>query len=153
LNPFTRQINGLRNNNTDWGKLLYRNAINKQYGLSISGGSDRSDYYFSLGYYDEEGTTIGTGFKRYNLTLKNNYKLSDKLNAGISIFGTQSERESFMTDADANISPVNYSRNANPYLTPYNPDGSYRYDKDIDGFETVIFLSISLKKEKIPTIH
>jgi hypothetical protein len=55
-----------------------------------------------LGYYDEEGTTIGTGFKRYNLTLKNNYKLSDKLTAGISVFGTQSEKESFMTDADGN---------------------------------------------------
>ncbi|AZA77484.1 SusC/RagA family TonB-linked outer membrane protein [Chryseobacterium sp. G0186] len=135
LNPLTRQqLNSLRNNTTDWGKLLYRNAINKQYGVSISGGSDTSDYYFSLGYFDEEGTTIGTGFKRYNLTLKNNYKLSDKLNAGISVFGTQSERQSFMTDADAAASPVNYSRNANPYLNPFNPDGSYRYDKDIDGF-------------------
>ncbi|HCM34551.1 SusC/RagA family TonB-linked outer membrane protein [Chryseobacterium sp.] len=135
LNPLTRQqLNSLRNNNTDWGKLLYRNAINKQYGVSISGGSDNSDYYFSLGYFDEEGTTIGTGFKRYNLTLKNNYKLSDKLNAGISIFGTQSERQSFMTDADAAASPVNYSRNANPYMNPFNPNGSYRYDKDIDGF-------------------
>jgi TonB-linked SusC/RagA family outer membrane protein len=135
LNSFTRQqIDGLRNNNTDWGKLLYRNAINKQYGLSLSGGSDRSDYYFSLGYYDEEGTTIGTGFERYNLTLKNNYKISDKLNAGISVFGTRSEKESFMTDADASASPVNYSRNANPYMNPFNPDGSYNYDKDIDGF-------------------
>ncbi|MFP3832863.1 SusC/RagA family TonB-linked outer membrane protein [Chryseobacterium sp. SIMBA_028] len=135
LNPLTRQqLNTLRNDNTDWGKLLYRNAINKQYGVSISGGSDNSDYYFSLGYFDEEGTTIGTGFKRYNLTLKNNYKLSDKLNAGISIFGTQSERQSFMTDADAAASPINYSRNANPYMNPFNPDGSYRYDKDIDGF-------------------
>jgi TonB-linked SusC/RagA family outer membrane protein len=136
LNSFTRQqIDGLRNSNTDWGKLLYRNAINKQYGLSVSGGSDRADYYFSLGYYDEEGTTIGTGFKRYNLTLKNNYKLSDKLNAGISIFGTQSERTSFVTDADASINPVNYSRNANPYLKPFNTDGSYNYDKDMDGYE------------------
>lgn len=136
LNSFTRQqINGLRNNNTDWDKLLYRNAINKQYGLSVSGGSDRADYYFSLGYYDEEGTTIGTGFKRYNLTLKNNYKLSDKLNAGISIFGTQSERTSFVTDADASINPVNYSRNANPYMKPFNADGSYNYDRDMDGFE------------------
>ncbi|HAD78540.1 MAG TPA: hypothetical protein DCF99_02730, partial [Flavobacteriaceae bacterium] len=51
------QINSLRNHTTDWGKLLYRNAINTQYGLSISGGNDRSDYYFSLGYYDEQGTT------------------------------------------------------------------------------------------------
>lgn len=136
LNMLTRQqIDGLRNSNTDWGKLLYQNAINKQYGVSISGGSDRSDYYFSLGYYDEEGTTIGTGFERYNLTLKNNYKINDKLNFGVSVFGTQSERTSFVTDADASISPINYSRNANPYLSPYNADGSYRYDKDIDGFE------------------
>lgn len=135
LTPFTRnQINALRNNTTDWGKLLYRNAINKQYGVSVSGGGENADYYFSLGYYDEEGTTIGTGFKRYNLTLKNNYKLSDKLTAGISVFGTQSEKESFMTDADAAASPINYSRNANPYMNPFNPDGSYRYDKDIDGF-------------------
>lgn len=56
LNMLTRQqIDGLRNSNTDWGKLLYQNAINKQYGVSISGGSDRSDYYFSLGYYDARG--------------------------------------------------------------------------------------------------
>ncbi|MCS4301408.1 SusC/RagA family TonB-linked outer membrane protein [Chryseobacterium sp. BIGb0232] len=138
LNLLTQQqINALRNNNTDWGKLLYRNAVNKQYGLSISGGSDRSDYYLSLGYYDEEGTTIGTGFKRYNFTLKNNYKISDKLNAGVSIFGTKSEKESFMTDADAAASPVNYSRNANPYLSPYNADGSYRYDKDMDGYKDI----------------
>ncbi|OBW41885.1 TonB-dependent Receptor Plug Domain protein [Chryseobacterium sp. MOF25P] len=136
LNLITRQqIDGLRNSNTDWGKLLYQNAINKQYGVSISGGSDHSDYYFSLGYYDEQGTTIGTGFERYNLTLKNNYKINDKLNFGVSVFGTQSERTSFVTDADASISPINYSRNANPYLSPYNADGSYRYDQDIDGFE------------------
>ncbi|KFF23695.1 SusC/RagA family TonB-linked outer membrane protein [Chryseobacterium vrystaatense] len=135
LNSFTRQqLDALRTNDTDWGKLLYRNAINNQYGMSISGGSDRSDYYFSLGYYDEEGTTIGTGFKRFNLTLKNNYKISDKLSAGVSVFGTQSERESFVTDADAAASPINYSRNVNPYLKPFNEDGSYRYDADIDGF-------------------
>lgn len=129
------QINGLRGNTTDWGKLLYRNAINQQYGLSLSGGNERSDYYFSLGYYDEQGTTIGTGFERYNLTLKNNYKLNDKLNVGISIFATESDKESFVTDADASINPINYSRNANPYLSPYNPDSSYRYDQDIDGYE------------------
>lgn len=136
LNPLTlQQLNTLRNSNTDWGKLLYKTAINKQYGVSLSGGSDRSDYYFSVGYYDEEGTTIGTGFERLNLTLKNNYKVTDNLNLGISIFGTDSEKTSFMSDADASANPVNYSRNANPYLKPFNADGSHNYDKDIDGFE------------------
>ena len=129
------QINSLRNNNTDWGKLLYRTAINRQYGVSLSGGTDHSDYYASLGYFNEQGTTIGTGFERFNLTLKNNYKVNDKLNVGISIFGTDSKKNSFVTDADASINPVNYSRNANPYLTPFTANGSYNYDKDIDGFD------------------
>lgn len=128
------KINALRDNSTDWGKLLYRNAINKQYGLSLSGGNERSDYYFSLGYYDEQGTTVGTNFQRYNLTLKNNYKLSDKFNVGIAVFGTKSEKKSFISDTDAAINPSNYSRNVNPYLTPINADGSYNYDKDIDGY-------------------
>ncbi len=129
------QISALRSNNTDWGKLLYRTAINHQYGASVSGGTNNSDYYLSLGYFNEQGTTIGTGFERFNLTLKNNYKVNDRLNVGISVFGTESERKSFVTDADASINPVNYSRNVNPYLTPFNADGSYRYDRDIDGFD------------------
>lgn len=126
-------INNLRNTNTDWGKELYRQTFNKQYGLSLSGGTDHSDYYFSLGYYNEEGATIGTGFERFNLTLKNNFQVTDKFKVGVALFGTQSKKNSFVSDTDASINPSNYSRNANPYLKPYNEDGSYMYDKDIEG--------------------
>ncbi|MBW3518109.1 SusC/RagA family TonB-linked outer membrane protein [Flavobacterium sp. NKUCC04_CG] len=135
LSPTTQQnINNLRRNQTDWGDAIYQTAINKQYGLSLSGGGDRSDYYFSLGYYDEEGATIGTGFERYNLTLKNNFQVSDKLKVGVGLFGTQVNKKSYVSDTDAAINPSNYSRNVNPYLTPYNADGSFNYDKDIDGY-------------------
>lgn len=127
-------INNLKNTDTDWGKLLYRPTFNQQYGLSISGGSDLSDYYFSLGYFNEEGTTIGTGFERYNITLKDNFQVSDKLRVGVALFGAQSKKKSFVTDADSSINPSTYSRNANPYLAPFNEDGSYMYDKDISGY-------------------
>jgi len=129
-------INALRNNNTNWGNLLYQDAVNTQYGLSLSGGGEKSDYYFSLGAYDEDGTTIGTGFNRYNLTLKNNFEVSDKLRVGVSIFGSQSKTKSYVTDTDAFTNPANYSRNVNPYLTPRNADGSYNYDKDISNYST-----------------
>lgn len=135
LNPNTQQsINALRNNNTNWGNLLYQTAVNTQHGLSLSGGGEKSDYYFSLGVYDEEGATIGTGFNRYNLTLKNNYELTDKLSVGVGIFGAQSNTKSYITDTDGFTNPANYTRTVNPYLTPLNPDGSYNYDKDISGY-------------------
>ncbi|MEO8532404.1 MAG: SusC/RagA family TonB-linked outer membrane protein [Flavobacterium sp.] len=135
LSPETQQsINSLRGNNTNWGNLLYQTAINTQHGLSLSGGGEKSDYYFSLGYYDEKGTTIGTGFKRYNITLKNNYEITDKFKVGVGIFGAENKTESYLTDSGAFTNPANYSRNVNPYLTPYNADGSYKYDQDITGF-------------------
>ncbi|WP_281232585.1 SusC/RagA family TonB-linked outer membrane protein [Flavobacterium gelatinilyticum] len=135
LSPETQQsINTLRNNNTNWGNLLYQTAINTQHGLSLSGGGEKSDYYFSLGYYDERGTTVGTGFKRYNLTLKNNYEITDKFKVGIGIFGSENTSTSYVTDINAFTSPSNYSRNVNPYFTAYNEDGSYKYDPDIVGY-------------------
>lgn len=135
LNANTQQsINTFRNNNTNWGNLLYQTAVNTQHGLSLSGGGEKSDYYFSLGVYDEEGATIGTGFKRYNLTLKNNYELTDKLNVGVGLFGAQSTTKSYITDTDGFTNPSNYTRTVNPYLTPLNADGSYNYDKDITGY-------------------
>ncbi|WP_338840120.1 SusC/RagA family TonB-linked outer membrane protein [Flavobacterium ginsenosidimutans] len=135
LSPATQQsINDLRNNNTNWGNLIYQTAINTQHGLSLSGGGEKSDYYFSLGYYDEKGTTIGTGFKRYNLTLKNNFEITDKFKVGVGIFGSENKTTSYLSDTDAYTSPSNYSRNVNPYLTPYNADGSYKYDQDIVGY-------------------
>ena len=135
LTPATQQsINSLRGNNTNWGNLLYQTAINTQHGLSLSGGGEKSDYYFSVGYFDEKGTTVGTGFKRYNLTLKNNYEITDKFKVGIGIFGSENKTTSYLTDTDAFTNPANYSRNVNPYLTPYNADGSYKYDQDIAGY-------------------
>ncbi|KZE78257.1 SusC/RagA family TonB-linked outer membrane protein [Myroides marinus] len=143
-------INNLRKTNTDWGKEVYRPTFNQQYGLSLSGGSDVNDYYFSLGYFNEEGTTIGTGFERFNLTLKDNYQVNDRLKVGAALYGTHSTKKNFIADADS--SPVNYSRNANPYLTPYNADGSYMYDKDISGFSDV-YVPFNFAEERANTSY
>ncbi len=71
LSPLSqKQINELRNTNTNWGNLLYRNVVNQQQAVSITGGLDNYSYYASFGYYDEKSTVIGSGFNRFNLTLK-----------------------------------------------------------------------------------
>ncbi len=128
------EINALRNINTDWGDVIYRNAVNQQYNLSVSGGSDLARYYFSGGYYNEEGTTRNTGFERYNITMKTDFDIIPNLNVGVSLFVTDSKRNSYLTDADAFINPANYSRNANPYLKLRDENGDYVYDQDIEGY-------------------
>ncbi|WP_408034803.1 SusC/RagA family TonB-linked outer membrane protein [Tenacibaculum aestuarii] len=132
INPLAQNaINNLRNQDVNWGNKLYQAAINQQYGLTLSGGSEKSRYYFSLGYFDEEGTTKGTGLNRYNLTFKNDYDVNDKLNVGVSVFASRNKSTSYITGADAYTNPAYYSRRVNPYFTPYNAHGSYNYDPDL----------------------
>lgn len=127
-------INLLRNQGADWEKEVYQNALNQQYNLSFSGGSDQAAYYFSAGYFNEEGTTIGTGFERFNITMKTDFNLLDNLKLGVAMFVNQNTRKSYITDTDAFTNPANYTRSVNPYREIFDENGDYIYDKDIEGY-------------------
>ena len=132
LSPETQSaINALRKNGTDWGKEIYQVALNQQYSISISGGGNKASYYFSGGYYNEQGTTVGTGFERLNLTMKTDYDLLQNLRFGASVFVGQNKNDSYLSDTDVFTNPSRYTRTVNPYLNAYNPDGSYAYDPDM----------------------
>jgi len=150
LSSATQQaINGLRQNNTDWGKELYQTALNQQYTLSLSGGNDQATYYFSGGYYNEKGTTIGTGLERYNMTLKTDYNISDKLKFGAAIFASKTERKNYLTETSAFTNPSTYSRNVNPYQTVRDANGNYAYDPDILGADNGdVYLPYNIIEER-----
>lgn len=130
-----QQINNLRLINTDWNDILFRNVFNQEYNVSLSGGTDKADYYTSLGYYDEMGTVKGVDNNRFNLTLKTNYRINNMLKVGASVFANQRKQNSYLTDTNGFTNPVYYSRLANPYTRPFNKDGSYVYDTNIQGRE------------------
>ncbi|MBR4365014.1 MAG: SusC/RagA family TonB-linked outer membrane protein, partial [Prevotella sp.] len=85
---------------TDWQELLFNdNAPIEQHDVSISGASEKVNYYLSLGYYDQEGI-VGGNYGRSNydrLTLRSNNQFN--------IFDDSKER-SFLNklDVSANLS-------------------------------------------------
>jgi TonB-linked SusC/RagA family outer membrane protein len=147
------EINALRAINTNWGDELYQTAVNQDHSLSISGGDDRASYYFSAGYHDEKGTTIGTGMDRFNLTVKADYKLADNLTVGASIYTNERKQTSYLTGTGSFTNPSRYSRMANPYLPIRNEDGDYAYDPDIDlKYGNVIPFNIIQERENTSNI-
>ncbi|GAB1856927.1 TonB-dependent receptor [Flavobacteriaceae bacterium MHTCC 0001] len=52
--------------NTDWQEESLQSGIVEDYGLTLSGGSDRSSYFASLNYFNQDGILIGSGFRRLN---------------------------------------------------------------------------------------
>lgn len=80
---------------TDWYNQIMRNAFMQNHNLSISGGSEKSKNYLSLGYMADEGIVIKNNFKRFTARLNNDFVLHEKLKAGIST--------SFANSRDQNV--------------------------------------------------
>lgn len=129
-------INNLRTINTDWNDILFQPVFNQEYNASVSGGTQRSSYYASVGYYDEQGTVKGVENNRYNITLKGDYRINKILKLGASVFANQREQKSYLTDTGGFTNPVYYSRMANPYFQPFDGNGNYIYDTNVQGRES-----------------
>ena len=71
--------------NTDWVDLAFRNGITQLYELSASGGSNRSQFYISGSYYNQEGTLIESDFERYSVLSNLTHKASDKLSFALKL--------------------------------------------------------------------
>ncbi|SDM78358.1 SusC/RagA family TonB-linked outer membrane protein [Siphonobacter aquaeclarae] len=69
---------------TDWYGQILRQGFQQNHNLSISGGSEKGTYFLSLGYLTDQGIVIDNQYKRLTLRSNNEYKLSEKLKAGVT---------------------------------------------------------------------
>ncbi len=126
-------INALKGVNTDWNDILMRDALSQEYNISISGATEKVNYYTSVGYNDEQGNVKGVGNNRFNVTLKTNYTVNRFLKLGASVFANQRKLNTYLTDYNSFTNPIYYSRIANPYQAVYDADNNYAYDKNVEG--------------------
>lgn len=124
-------INALRAVNTDWNDILFRGVFNQEYNVSLSGGSEKATYYSALGYYVEQGNVESVKNDRFNLTLKTDYRINSKLKVGASVFANRRKQRSYLTYNEGFTNPVYYSRKANPYMRPFDDEGNYIYDTNV----------------------
>ena len=67
------------NTDTDWLEAVKQDALVTDNNFSMTGGGEKAVYKLNLGYYDEQGTTRGTGVQRLSAGMKITYKFSDVL--------------------------------------------------------------------------
>lgn len=60
---------------TDWFKEVSKNGLAQSYNLSVSNGTENGNYFFSLGYYNNNGTIKDTDFDRISARINSDYKL------------------------------------------------------------------------------
>jgi TonB-dependent SusC/RagA subfamily outer membrane receptor len=69
---------------TNWQDEIYQTGIINNHQVSFSGGTDKTNYYFSGNYFDQQGTLIETNFNRYALRFKIDHQVKSWFNAGMS---------------------------------------------------------------------
>lgn len=116
--------------NTDWFNILFRNSLQHNHSVSMSGGTDKGTYYASLSAMLDPGWTEQSSVNRYTINLNSSYNLSRTLK--LNLIGNASYRKqrapgtlSSNVDAvtgevtrDFDINPYSYALNTSRVLDP-----------------------------------
>jgi TonB-linked SusC/RagA family outer membrane protein len=108
----------------DWQKEIFRTAPMSNYELSTTGGNDKTKFFISGNYFDQDGILIGTAFKRINGRINVDHKVNDRLNVGTSIGLTYSKSNRVEGDASLH-GPLPNGISTPAVISVYNADGSY----------------------------
>lgn len=120
---------------TDWEDVVFRAGMRQDYNASISGATDRINYYLSFGYLRNEGVTIGDDYKSFRSNVKINGKVTDWLEIGANINFQDRSDGGLAIDLDTEQDPYSYVTmlRLSPFASLYNEDGSYKqYPMDSD---------------------
>ena len=114
------------NVDTDWLEAVKQNAIISDNNFSMTGGGEKAVYKLNLGYYDEQGTTIGTGVQRLSAGMKITYNFSDRLRVRTDFSFSNTNK-----DANALSSVRNIAMQKMPNLSPYWIDDVTKQPTDV----------------------
>ncbi len=120
-----KDYNLLSKTDVNWLEQVFNDdAFLQNHEVSISGATDQTNYYVSGNFYDQEGTAIGSGFRRYSIRSNVEQYAARWLKLGFS--GTMNYQEIQQADDGvvSLVTPISAAQFMMPYWNPYNADGS-----------------------------
>ena len=137
---------------TNWQDAVFRTAFQHQHQIGAQGGTDKMKYYVSAGYMNQEGTIIGSDFKRISLRANIDAQLKTWLKMGVNVAYSQTDEDLLKADGEEGI--IMYSLTTPPDIQIYNIDGGYS-SVSKEGFTSpnpiamALLNDITLKRQKL----
>ena len=147
----------------DWMDVMYDTGIEQEYNISVSGASEKLQYYVSGGYYSEEGTFIDSKADRFSIRTNVDYAINKRVQIGTSIYGNLRKNNPTKvysvytnclpfrtvptmrpTDEDGNFSQTPSYLNG-PNL--YGNELSYHYKDKNYGLNILAYLNVNIIKD------
>ena len=110
---------------TDWYDEILNPAPIQEYNASISGGNENSNYAFSLGYLNQEGVVIHSGFDRYTMRANSDARLTNWLSLGQTLSVAFTERKGGVGDNNDEGNVVSQAYRMQPIVPVYDIAGNF----------------------------
>ncbi|GEP97071.1 TonB-dependent receptor [Chitinophaga cymbidii] len=109
---------------TDWANVVMRKAYTQNIDLSVSGGNDKTTYYVSGGFLNQQGTVIYNDLKKYTGRINLTAEPLSWLRTGINVSFNYSDNNR-VPGSNMGSTVMGRSIPQRPFDRPYKPDGSY----------------------------
>ena len=121
----------------DYMDEAYDNSLRQEYNLNITAGNDKSSFYASVNYLDNQGITANSDYERLAARLKADYKAKSWLKVGANMAYTHFDANSLGEDGASNSSGniFAYATQVAPIYPLYIRDGEGNILRDDNGFK------------------
>lgn len=108
---------------TDWLNEVTKTAPMQSHNLSISGGNETGNYLFGLGYFNQEGIVVFTGYKRYSVRANTNFIIKNKFRVGENLQLSYIDKAGFDNQSEGNLISMAYRMQ--PIVPVYDIKGNF----------------------------
>ena len=125
----------------NWLDEAYSHGLRQEYNVSVSAGTDKSSFYASISYLNNEGITANSDYERLTGRLKADYQVKEWLKFGANMSYTHFDANSLGEDGSSNSSGniFAYATQIAPIYPLYVRDGQGNIMKDSNGITVYDF--------------
>lgn len=133
INPSASLLNP---DNLDWEDAITRKGFRQNYDMSFQGGTEKSDFYVSLGYLKEEGYILNSDFERISGRVNVNHQATNWLKTGLNVgVSTSQGNQAQATSGQSSsfVNPIRFTRGMGPIYNIYKQSANGDYILDANG--------------------
>lgn len=129
-NKQSYQITKANKAGTDWYDEITRNAASQSHNISVSSGSDKSSYFFSANYLDQQGIANFNYLKRYSVRANTLFTIKNNIHVGENAYIYYKRNPKYNNQQEG--SPFSMSFREDPIIPVYDIEGNFAGTKSQD---------------------
>ncbi|SEJ48757.1 TonB-linked outer membrane protein, SusC/RagA family [Dyadobacter sp. SG02] len=125
------ELDGIaQNRTTNYQDMMVKQGFQQNHSIGVQGGNEKTQFYFSGGYFKDKGIIPGLDFTRMSVRVNIDHNINKRIKVGISSYGMYSIRNG------ANRNPYGFTLAQNPLARAYDDQGNIIFAQTSDALLT-----------------